>query len=93
MLGLVGCDGSGAGRGASDEDCPTRRSGDLCFGVAHIESEKGYTYNYMKVRRELEMDGGKYGIITPEKVLFGVRMEANGLIKNGCTPRWLDEFK
>lgn len=53
----------------------------------------GYTYNYMKVRRELEMEGVKYGIITPEKVLFGVRMEANGLIKNGCTPRWLDEFK
>lgn len=63
----------------------------LAQWIEHIESERGYTRMYMRGQVTLQ-----YGHVlkdgwSQERLLDAIRRYADGLIKAGYTPKWLDE--
>lgn len=70
----------------------------------HIESEDGFTRQYMwhvvdryvYEREHREVSWKRHGLdtcLSKEQIFRIARSEAEGLIKLGYTPKWLDEFK
>ena len=59
--------------------------------VEHIESEKGYTRMYMRSQVALQCDHVLKDGWSQERLLDAIRRYADGLIRVGYTPKWLDE--
>lgn len=60
--------------------------------LEQIEAEDGFTRSYMWDQARLQLACVYEGGMTEEQLLKYVRGRANGLISNGYTPKWLDEF-
>lgn len=65
--------------------------GFLAQWIEHIESERGYTRMYMRGQVTLQYDHILKDGWSQEMLLDAIRRYADGLIRAGYTPKWLDE--
>lgn len=70
------------------EECVDRR---IAEWIAQIESETGFTRMYMKHQISVQHYLVEQRGWTIERLLNAIRHEADGLIRAGYTPKWLDK--